>query len=65
MLTDAEVSQATSDDDIILYRETPNLPLTELDQMGTAAQEAYRQMAATEHFTPHIRCDIEFEPVAK
>ena len=54
---------AASHDDVIFYRETANLPLAELEQMGPAAQEAYRQMAATEHFTPHIRCDIEFEAI--
>jgi hypothetical protein len=63
-LPNAEPNLAASHDDIILYRETANLPLVDLDQMGTAAQEAYRQLAATEHFTPHIRSDIEFEPVA-
>ena len=65
VLPDAEVNLATSHDDIILYRETANLPLADLEQMGPAAQEAYRQMVATEHFTPHIRGDIEFEPVTK
>jgi hypothetical protein len=64
-LMNAELHLATSPDDIIFYRESTNLPLTELDQMGPAGQEAYHQMITTEHFTPHIRGDIEFEPVAK
>jgi eukaryotic-like serine/threonine-protein kinase len=65
VLPDAALNRTLSADDILLYREIANVPLAELEQMGPAAQEAYRQLVATEHFTPHVRSDIEFEPVAK
>lgn len=59
-LPDVDWQAAPGDDDIVLYREYANLPLSELPQLGPLAQDAYRQMNATEHFTPHCRCDIDF-----
>jgi hypothetical protein len=47
-------------DDILLYRERSNLPLSELPQLGPLGLDAYRQLSAAEQFTPHCRCDIEF-----
>jgi serine/threonine protein kinase len=64
-LRDAEPKVADSHDDIILYRELANLPLAALELMGPRGQEAYRTLTATEHFTPHTRVDLPFEPVAK
>jgi eukaryotic-like serine/threonine-protein kinase len=64
ILPEAQPHRATSHDDIIFYREKVNLSLAEVEQMGPAAQEAYRQMMAMEHFTPHIRTDIDFEALA-
>jgi len=45
-------------DEIVVYREETALDLSDLDQVGPAGQEAYQQMAATEHFSPHSRIDI-------
>ncbi|MGH7171249.1 MAG: tubulin-like doman-containing protein, partial [Gemmataceae bacterium] len=59
-LPDVEWQAAVGDEDIVLYRERANLPLSELPQLGPLAQDAYRQMSAAEHFTPHCRCDIDF-----
>ena len=59
-LPEVEWQAATGDEDILLYRERANLPLADLPHMGPLAQDAYRQMNATEHFTPHARCDIDF-----
>ena len=47
-------------EDLVLYRERPYLPLADLEQLGGAGEEAYRQMLATEHFTPHTRLDVAF-----
>jgi len=65
VLPDARPKVAPSADDIILYREVANVPLAALEQMGAKGQEAYQTLTATEHFTPHTRVDVEFEPVAK
>jgi serine/threonine protein kinase len=59
-LPDVEWQMACGDEDILLYRERANLPLSELPQLGPVAQDAYRQMSNTEHFTPHCRCDVDF-----
>jgi hypothetical protein len=62
-LPDVEWQAAPGDEDIVLYRERANLPLSELSQLGPLAQDAYRQMSTIEHFTPHCRCDIDFSDV--
>jgi eukaryotic-like serine/threonine-protein kinase len=59
-LPEIEVLTATAEDDILFYREVANLPLSELEQLGSAAQDAYRQMRAAENFTPHTRIDVDF-----
>jgi hypothetical protein len=51
---------AQGGDEIIVYRETPQRPLAELAQLDQAALDAYHQMTAVEHFTPHSRIDIAF-----
>jgi hypothetical protein len=61
-LADAEPAPATSPDDIVLYRELPYLRLADLDQLGPDAQDAYQQMLAVDHFTPHTRTDVPFTP---
>jgi serine/threonine protein kinase len=48
-------------EDLVLYREIPFLPLGGLEQLGPAAEEAYRQMLTANHFTPHTRIDIPFK----
>ncbi|HEV3258950.1 MAG TPA: tubulin-like doman-containing protein [Gemmataceae bacterium] len=55
---DKGLVEAASPDDIVVYRECAHLPLADLEQVGPAGAEAYRQMAAAEHFTPHCRIDI-------
>src|SRR5262249_29447675 len=57
---EVEWQSAPGDEDILLYRERANLPLSELLQLGALAQDAYRQMSNAEHFTPHCRSDVEF-----
>jgi hypothetical protein len=51
---------ARGGDEIIVYREAPRVAITDLAQLDPAAQEAYAQMLAVEHFTPHCRMDIAF-----
>jgi serine/threonine protein kinase len=59
-LPDVAWIAAAGADDIAIYRETPQLPIAELEQLGLAGQDAYRQMTSVEHFTPHSRTDIAF-----
>ncbi len=59
-LPDVELLPAVSEGDILFYREISNLPLAELEQLGAAAHDAYRQMSAAEDFTPHTRIDVDF-----
>jgi serine/threonine protein kinase len=59
-LPDAGLASAGSADDIVFYREVPNLALSDLEQLGPAGRQAYRQMAAAENFTPHSRTDQEW-----
>jgi hypothetical protein len=57
----AELHNAGSPDDVLIYRERNNLPLAGLEQLGPVARDAYAQMTATENFTPHSRCDVDFK----
>jgi len=59
-LPDITWETADGDEELLLYREWTNLPLAELPQLGSLAQDAYRQMTSAEHFTPHCRTDINF-----
>jgi hypothetical protein len=59
-LPEVEWLTASNDEDVLLYRERANLPLSELPQLGAVAQDAYQQMSAAEHFTPHCRSDVDF-----
>jgi eukaryotic-like serine/threonine-protein kinase len=59
-LPEVEVLSAITEDDILFYREVSNLPLAELEQLGSVGQDAYRQMSAAEDFTPHTRIDVDF-----
>jgi serine/threonine protein kinase len=47
-------------DTILIYREKSYMKLSELEHLGDAAREAYSQMCAAEHFTPHTRTDVSF-----
>jgi hypothetical protein len=55
--TDLAVAAGT--DDILFYRESPNLVFGDLPQLGPRFQQAYQEMCALENFTPHSRCDIK------
>jgi hypothetical protein len=59
-LPDAQLIPAASADDIVFYREVPHLALTDLEQLGPAGRQAYRQMTTSENFTPHSRTDQEW-----
>jgi hypothetical protein len=50
-------------DDIVFYREQPDLPLGALPQLGPAAQEAYRMVIAEDKITPHSRTDVTWRPL--
>ena len=59
-LPEVEMTPAASEDDILFYREVSHLPLAELELLGPAGLDAYRQMSAAEDFTPHTRTDVDF-----
>ncbi len=59
-LPTVDIHAADSVEDIVMYREYPRIALTDLEQFGPAAQDAYRVMSATENFTPHTRIDVQF-----
>jgi serine/threonine protein kinase len=60
VLPEVNLTTTTSPDDILIYRERLNLSLVELTQLGPLGRDAYAQMTATDHFTPHTRIDVEF-----
>jgi serine/threonine protein kinase len=53
-----DLGVAAGTDDILFYREIPNLKLEDLTQLGPRFQQAYQEMSAQQNFTPHSRCDI-------
>jgi hypothetical protein len=60
VLPDVEVVPAESTDEVLFYRERLNLSLADLEQLGSLGRDAYTQMTATDHFTPHTRTDVKF-----
>jgi hypothetical protein len=62
-LPGVDLVPATGGEDLVFYREVPFLPLAGLEQLGTAGEEAYKQMLQAGHFTPHARNDIPFKAV--
>jgi hypothetical protein len=63
-LTNVPLVHVVGGDDIVFYREAVQLSLGELEHLGPKAQEAYRNLKATESFTPHSRADVsEWRPV--
>jgi hypothetical protein len=60
-LPTVELIPAGSQEDIVLYREQAYQPLCPREQLGETAEIAYRQMLATDNFTPHTRLDIHFD----
>jgi hypothetical protein len=63
-LHEADPQTTASEDDILVYREVANQPLADLEQLGPLGRDAYHQMSAAEHFTPHTRIDVTFMPIA-
>jgi hypothetical protein len=59
-LSEAKLVSAASQDDILIYRELTSLDPADLEQLGPAGLEAYRQMSQVDHLTPHTRTDIPF-----
>jgi eukaryotic-like serine/threonine-protein kinase len=59
-LPETELHAAAGTDDVVIFRELVNLPLTELEQLGSQGQDAYRQMSSADNFTPHSRIDVDF-----
>ena len=55
-MPDLELTSAPLPDDICFYREFPQVPLTDLPQLGGAAREAYLQMGS-DH-PAHARTDV-------
>lgn len=53
-----DLAVAAGTDDILFFRETPNLSLSDLPQLGPTFQQAYQEMSAEQNFTPHSREDI-------
>ncbi len=62
-LPEAKLLHVTGGDDVLLYRETTCVPLARLPQLGPQGREAYEQLSAVEHFTPHARGDVAFQIV--
>jgi hypothetical protein len=57
-LGEANLGVAAAQEDIAFYREAPHVALSDLPNLGPAAEEAYRQMAAMFHTNPHTRVDV-------
>ena len=49
---------ADSADDVVFYREQAGLTMDRLDILGQVGQNAYKQMATADNFSPHSREDI-------
>ena len=45
-------------DEILIYREYSRLPLTDLQQLGPIAEDAYQSALGNSTCPPHIRTDI-------
>jgi serine/threonine protein kinase len=58
-----DAGPGTAGTEILYYREEACLALSDLKLLGPAGRDAYRQMSAVDHFTPHARIDItEWQP---
>jgi hypothetical protein len=58
LLPQVEVLATANSNDIVFFREQTGLRLADVPQLGAVAREAYEQMIAVQHFTPHNRTDI-------
>ena len=57
-LTNIPLMIADSADDVVFYREQAGLTMERLDVLGQVGQNAYKQMAGADNFSPHSREDI-------
>jgi hypothetical protein len=57
-LPDTDLTVCDSDDDLVIYRELPSIPLATLEQVGPLAADVYQQISSVEDFSPHTRIDI-------
>ena len=57
-LPQARVISTPLTDELYFYREDTRFTISDLEQLDTVGEDAYHQMQATEHFTPHSRQDI-------
>ena len=64
-MADEETQAVTCTEDVLIYREYANLPLSQLAAPRPQGETAYKQMNAAEHFTPHTRIDIDFAMMRK
>ena len=60
-----EFVNASSTDDIVFYRERPNLSLAELPQLSGQAYEAYQHLLSEDQFSPHTRMDMSWKPIER
>jgi hypothetical protein len=61
VLPGVELATAPLPDDIVFYREYPQLDLADLPQFGDVGKDAYTQMAVADH-PPHARSDVSWQP---
>ena len=54
-----EFIPAPLDDDMLIFREFPRLPMPMLPQLGLLAREAYKQQLGSDHH-PHSRVDVSW-----
>ncbi|MFL5241474.1 MAG: tubulin-like doman-containing protein [Gemmataceae bacterium] len=59
-LPEANLAFAPSADDIVFYRQLSDVSLGDLEHLGPAGQDAYRQLSTVDHLTPHARMDFTF-----
>jgi len=52
------ISYAAIADEVAIYREYPNVPLTALPQLGTIAEDAYNAALDAQGGSPHSRSDV-------
>jgi len=52
-----EFIPALNEDDLVIYRECPRVPLASLPQMGAAARDIYLGQIAAD-LPPHARIDV-------
>jgi hypothetical protein len=57
-LPETDLLAVPSTDDVVFYRERPNVRLTDLPQLGPAAREVYQQVLDSDQLSPHSRGDV-------